>query len=88
MRRNDSFLLKNIGGEALLVPIGSQVKRMNGIVMLNATGCLLWDVLSEDRQLQDLVTAIAERFAVDAQRARADVESFVKEMQQLGLVEA
>ena len=38
MKRKDDFILQNVGGENLLVPLGAQVMDLNGLVTLNGTG--------------------------------------------------
>ena len=87
MKRNENFLLKDVGGEKLLVATGSQVKRMNGMITLNTTASFIWDLLSKDQQVDDLALALAEKFDVDFHKARADVEIFLHKIKQLDLVE-
>lgn len=87
MRRKDSFVLHYVGGEALLVPTGSQVVDMNCIVTLNKTGRYIWDLLSKDCSLEELTAALAQHFAVDTDRARADIQNFLAEIIIMGLIE-
>ncbi len=87
MKRKESFLMQSVGGVNLLVPLGSQVVDMNGIITLNATGCCVWERLAEDRSVDELTAAIVERFDVDFERARSDLKIFLDEMARLGLVE-
>ena len=87
MKRKSNFVMKDVGGECLLVPIGSRVKDMNGIVTMNATGKCVWELLSEEHSVDDLVAIIAGQFDVDFERARADVRAFVNKIKQIGLLE-
>ncbi len=87
MKRKDNFSLRNVGGEEILVPLGSQVTDMNGIVILNATGSYVWELLAGDCSLHGLATAVAERFDVDGESVRADIQDFVNELDRLGLLE-
>ena len=87
MKRKSDFILQNVGGENLLVPIGKQVLDTNGLVTLNATGCCLWELLTQDRSVEDLAGALTEKFEVDIQRARADVQLFLDEITRIGLLE-
>lgn len=87
MRRKSDFILQELGGENLLVPLGAQVVDMNGLVILNATGRCAWELLAEDRSVDDLAVVVAERFDVDPERARADVLTFLDEIARLGLLE-
>jgi hypothetical protein len=87
MKRKDSFLMRNVGGEILLVPLGGQVVDTNAIVVLNDTGRCIWELLAEERSVDGLVTAVVERFVVDRERARADVQTFLDDIARMGLLE-
>jgi len=87
MRRKDNFVMQNVGGENLLVPLGAQVMDMNAIITLNATSSYIWSLLDKDRSIDELATAVSERFEVDSARARADIEKFIEEITGLGLIQ-
>jgi hypothetical protein len=86
MKRKDGFSLENVGGQDLLIPVGSRVLDMNGLVVLNAVGRYIWELLAEDRSLDELAAAVVEHFDVDAGRARADIEAFVADLGAKGLI--
>jgi hypothetical protein len=87
MKRKGDFIMRNVGGENLLVPLGAQVMDMNGMVILNDMARCVWELLAQDRSVDELAVAMAERFDVDRERARADVQSFLDEITRLGLLE-
>ncbi len=87
MKRSADFLLQNVGGQDLLVPIGAKVMDMNALITLNPTGRLIWELLAEDHSIEDLATEIVEHFEVDLERARADVQVFLDELVRLELLE-
>lgn len=87
IKRKIDFILQDIGGEKMLVPIGSQVMDMNGLVTLNDTAACVWELLAEDRTVDDLAAAVAEQFDVAPERARADVQIFIDEITRMGLLE-
>lgn len=87
MRRKANFVLQSIGSEHLLVPIGPQVLNMNGLIVLNETGSCIWELLAQDLSLRELALVVAERFDVDPERAVIDVQKFLEEIAQMGLVE-
>ena len=88
MKRKADFMLQNVGGEWLLVPLGAQVVDMNGLVMLNDTSACVWEMLEQDRTEEELACAITERFEVDSATACADVHTFLAEIAGMGLLEA
>ena len=86
MRRSGDFMLQNVGGVALLTPLGAQVMDMNGLVILNDTACCVWELLAEERTVDELAAAVVERFDVDLDRARADVQAFLDEIAPRGMI--
>lgn len=87
MKRSADFRLQRVGGQDLLVPLGAKVLEMNALITLNATGRCVWELLAEDRSAEDVAAAVTERFAVDPERTRADVRSFLAELGRKGLLE-
>ena len=60
---------------------------MNGIITLNDTGACVWELLAQERTLDELASAVAERFDVTPERARADVQTFLDEIAKMGMIE-
>ena len=86
MKTKNDFILQNVGGENILVPIGARVMDMNGLVTLNTTGRWIWEHLAADRKVEDIVVSVTNQFEVDTERARCDVQEFLSEITRLGLV--
>ncbi len=87
MKRSRDFKLQRVGGRDLLVPLGAKVLEMNALVVLNAAGRCIWELLAEERSPDEIAAAVAGRFAVDPERARADVRAFLDELGRKGLLE-
>ena len=87
MKRKADFIMQNVGGENLLVPLGAQVMDLNGLITLNDTAACVWELLAQDRTADELASAVAERFDVPPARARTDVQPYLGEIATLGLLE-
>lgn len=87
MKRSAEFHMRNIGGEKLLVPLGAQVRNLNGLIILSDTAAWMWELLAQELSLDDLAIAVTERFDVTGEIARADVLNFVNEIARMGLIE-
>ncbi len=79
MKRNPNFVLRDIGGQALLVPLGPQVNDITGLVLLNETGRFVWDLIAKEHSIDDLAVAVAQQFDVDFSLARADVQAILSD---------
>jgi len=87
MKRSENFLLQNVGGQDLLVPLGAKVMDMNSLITLNATGRRVWELLAEDHSVEYLVAQVVEQFNVDIDMTRVDVQAFLDDLGRLGLLE-
>ena len=52
----------------------------------NASGSLLWKQLAEGATREQLVEELVQAFGIDADRAGADVDAFVGELRDRGLL--
>jgi hypothetical protein len=87
MKRKNDFTMRNVGGENMLVPLAAQVMDMNGVITLNGTGACVWELLAQERTVDELANAVAVRFDVTPEHARADVQTFLDEIGKLGIIE-
>lgn len=87
MTRSRDCVLRDVGGQGVLVPIGAKLRDLNALILLNATGRRVWELLAEDASEEDLAAGIAREFAVESKRARADVRAFLDRLRGLGLLE-
>ena len=86
VRSDDRFVMEDIGDVSLLVPLDTRVIDLNGIVTLNATARYLWELLAEQRSVDELAAHLTERFRIDLHQARVDVQLFVDSISRLGLL--
>lgn len=77
MKLKPTIILRKIAGETILVPVGEDAVRVNGLITVNEVGALICEQLKEERTVDALVAAVTAQFDVDAQTARADIASFI-----------
>ena len=87
MKIKTGYLLRDIAGQTIVVPVGMEAVSFNGIISLNKTGRELWNALQIDRDVASLVTVLTSRFEVDPDVAKADVESFITKLKKNSLLE-
>ena len=86
MKRSSDFLLRDVAGTLVIVPVGAAVSAFPGMITLNATGAYLWELLETEQTVESLVEALCLRYEVDEVKARADVEAFVARLESTGAV--
>ncbi|MFA5005876.1 MAG: PqqD family protein [Candidatus Izemoplasmatales bacterium] len=82
MRIKPGYLLRDVAGQHVVVPTGAAAVDFNGIITLNKTGRFLWERLEKGATRATLVAALLETYAVDAERATADVDGFLAKLRE------
>lgn len=86
MKTNSDFILREIAGDAVLIPTGKASQTMNGMIRLTETGAFIWKQVDTAADLEEIVGRIREEFEVDEETARRDVRGFLHELYIRGLV--
>ena len=86
MRIKPGYLLRDVAGQHVVVPTGAAAVDFNGIITLNGTGKFLWEQLQKGASRATLVAKLLDAYAVDAERATADVDGFLAKLVEHELV--
>lgn len=87
MKRNPSYILRQISGDSMLIPTGKAAANFNGMMTLNETAVFIWKHLEEAGSRENLVELVLDHFDVDPETARRDVHGLVDAMIRLGIAE-
>lgn len=78
MKAKKGFLLRKMGKEFMLVPIGEESRQFNGLIRLNGAGAWLWEQLAEEITEEEMVRRMCDYYeGLDAQTASADLKEFL-----------
>lgn len=86
MIRSEDFLLREVAGSQVLVPVGAATREFAGIVTLNAVGVHLWNALQSEQTMESLAKVLTDRYDVSDAQAMADVEKFLQNLKNVGAV--
>lgn len=86
MKLKDGFILRQVAGQAVVLP-GGDVLDLNMMITLNETGAFLWERLMEETSEDALVAALLAEYDVDEATARAAVVAFVQKLNDNGFLE-
>lgn len=87
MKIKKGFVLRSVGGENIVVPVGAMSKQFHGMINLNETGALLWNFFTEEHSVDEGVAKLLSEYDVEEEIARRDVEHFVKTVTEKGFAE-
>jgi len=84
--RNTAVVSREIAGETIVVPICRGVGDMDSVYTFNEVGTELWQLLAQAHTTEKLVDWVSEHFEVTREMANCDVQTFLAELLQVGLI--
>ena len=83
MKIKDGFVLRRVGDNHVVVPVGIQTVDFRCIITLNDTGAFIWEQLQNPCTPDEIVTALLAEYDVDRERAEKSVDAFVARLKEL-----
>ena len=86
MKLKKGFALRSVAGRNVVIPIDEDLN-MNLMISLNDTGVFLWRLLEKGTTEEEMCTALAAEYEVDAAAARADIITFIENCKENDFIE-
>ena len=86
MKIKREFVLRNIGGDLLLVPTGKTALSLNGMITLNEVGGEIWNMLPEVENEEEIVQRILAEYDAEPEEVRKDVSEFLEKFRELEII--
>jgi len=87
-RKKEDLVTRQIAGETLLVPIGSQVADMQNIFALTHSSAeYIWQQLDGKQNLEQIHQGILDNFQVENRQALSDLQEFISQLVDAGIIE-
>ena len=87
MKIKKGFVVRSVGGENVVVPVGEMSKVFHGMINLNETGKFLWDFFTQEHSLEEAVSALCGEYDVAEEIAQEDARRFMDVLLQNGFAE-
>ena len=81
MKIEKEYILREIAGDYIVVPVGAAALEFNGMITVNETGAFLWEKLREGTTKEELLHAMLEEYEVSEKEAEADIQEFLQMLQ-------
>lgn len=87
MKVKDGFVTREIANTIVAVPTGELVEEFQGIINLTNSAKFVWDLLQEDTTIEEISKKLSEKYNIDINRAKEDVEIFIKMLKDSNVIE-
>lgn len=81
------MIVRKIGSDIILVPVGNALKEYNGMFMLTESAYFLWEQLPLCDSVQELAKRLFDEYDVTEDQALADTISFTSTLSDLGIID-
>ena len=87
MKIREGFLLRNVAGNNVVVPIGQATLDFNGMMSLNETGAFIFSKMLDGTTKEQLIEDLISEYEVEREIAQKDVDDFIKKVEGEGVLE-
>lgn len=88
MKIKPGFEIQTVCGQHLILAVGEENVDFSKMIYINETSLFIWNKLNEGVGTVDaLVDAVTGEYDVDSDTARKDIEEFLDQMKEHGIVE-
>jgi len=87
MKLKQNYVLRNVANTWVVLPMGDETVKFNGMIRLNDTAAFLWKELEKGRNSAQMIDALVKEYDVSPEDAKKSIERFLETLQQIGCVE-
>lgn len=87
MKLKGEFILREVAGEVIVIPVGKTALDFNGMICINAVSEEIWKGLQEGKTKEEILERILEEFEVSPEQAAVDLDGFLLQLRENNLLE-
>ena len=84
MKLNPEFVIQQVGGSTVLVPVGAAGDRFHGIIQLNKTAAFIVECLREETTEAQMKAAMEERYEATDKEITEAIRTTLEKLQECG----
>lgn len=86
MKIKEGYLLREVAGSNIVVPVGSGMMDFSGVITLNEVGAFIWKILEKGADKEDIVNKMLEEYDVEKAVVEQDVDEYIDRLKGAGLI--
>nr|WP_308691803.1 PqqD family protein [uncultured Terrisporobacter sp.] len=86
MKFKKEFILREIVGEFILVPINKSISKFDGLITTNEVGKFIWENYESSKDEEELLHKILEEYEVEEKEAKEDLDEFLDKLRQVDII--
>ena len=86
MKIKKEFILREIVGDIVLVPINKSTSKFDGLITINEIGKFIWENIESSKDEDELLQRILDEYEVDKDVAKADLDEFLGKLKAVDII--
>lgn len=86
MKLKYNFVVRPVGERMVAVAVGADNAKFNGMINLNETGEFIFGLLSEETNMETIVSALTEKYDISEDEAKKAAEGFILKLKEGGIL--
>ncbi len=87
MKIKNGFVVRAVAGQHMVVALGEAAKSFNGIIKLNESARLIWDMLSVGAERDEIVDKLLEAYDAPREVLARDCDAFLLSLRENNILE-
>jgi len=89
MKIKDGYVLREVAGSNIVVPVGNAQVSFSGIMTLNDVGTFIWRMLESESgaSREEIIDAVLAEYDAEAEAVGRDVDRFITKLRVQSLIE-
>ena len=87
MKIKDGYLLREVAGNIIVVPVGEASMNFNGMINLNETGAFLWKLFEKGADAKTLLKSLLNEYDVSEEQAKMDITDIINKLYDAGVLD-
>lgn len=84
---NKNYILKNIAGSAVVLPVGDAAKGFNGMINLNESAEFIWHCLEKDETRDEILKNLKSEYNAPEEVLAKDLDDFLSLLKEKNILE-
>ena len=87
MKIKEGFVLRRVLDEAIVVASGEASKNFHGMIKLNETAAVIWELIAEGNSEEEIAKKLSEKYEISVEQAAEDIKAMIAVMAEKGIIE-
>ncbi len=86
MKIKEGYLLRQVAGSNIVVPVGEGSMDFSGVITLNEVGAFIWQILEKGADKQEILDKMLAEYDVSRETAEKDIDEYIEKLRGAELI--